>query len=368
MPRVAVESAIRRAARSRALLAALAALLAAPSTAEPVRLQLKWQHQFQFAGYYAAQAQGYYAAEGLDVTILEGGPGRPPIEAVVSGRADFGVGDAEILLARLRGAPLVALAAVFQHSPYVLVSRKDRGIRTPADLVGARVMLADEQGAGQLRVMLRHEGIDPARVAIVDQSWRLEDLADGTVDAMSGYGTVDPARLRALGVEPSVLTAVDYGVDFYGDALFTTEDPRPRGPPGRRGVPPRDPPRLGLRVPERRRDGRRDRGAARGGGSRRHPGDAGPGSARHAPAHPARRGRDRAHERGALAADRRRLRGGRAGTVDRPRRRLRLRAARGDRSGAAPPPDGRRTPGRGRGGRLCPLERPDAEERARPHP
>jgi PAS domain S-box-containing protein len=224
MPRAAVESAIRRAVRSSALLPALAALLAAePVHAATVRLQLKWRHQFQFAGYYAAQAQGFYAAEGLEVEILEGGPERPPIEAVAAGRADFGVGDAEVLLARLRGAPLVALAAVFQHSPYVLVSRKDRGIRTPADLIGRRVMVAHEQGMGQVRAMLLHEGIDAGRVAIVEEAWRLEDLAEGRADAVFAYATVEPARLRAGGIEPSLLRAVDYGVDFYGDTLFTTE-------------------------------------------------------------------------------------------------------------------------------------------------
>ncbi|MDQ3247658.1 MAG: ABC transporter substrate-binding protein, partial [Chloroflexota bacterium] len=38
----------------------------------PVRLQLQWVTQSQFAGYYAALDQGYYTDEGLDVTILEG--------------------------------------------------------------------------------------------------------------------------------------------------------------------------------------------------------------------------------------------------------------------------------------------------------
>jgi len=36
---------------------------------EKVRLQLKWYHQFQFAGYYAAQAKGFYTEEGLDVKL-----------------------------------------------------------------------------------------------------------------------------------------------------------------------------------------------------------------------------------------------------------------------------------------------------------
>jgi PAS domain S-box-containing protein len=207
-----------------ALVAALLLVPAGLAVTAPVRLQLKWHHQFQFAGYYAAQAQGYYAAAGLDVRILEGGPDRPPIASVLRGAADFGVGDAEVLLARLGGEPLVVCAAIFQHSPYVVMSRRDRGIRTPADLVGARIMLSDDQGAAQVLAMLAHEGIDRSRVAILRQSWMLDDLIDGRIDAMSAYATVEPARLRSRGVEPSVLRAVDYGVDFYGDTLFTTEE------------------------------------------------------------------------------------------------------------------------------------------------
>lgn len=224
---------------ARAMVARLLAALIGPwmvpvlaTAGDPVRLQLKWHHQFQFAGYYAAQAKGYYAAEGLEVTILEGGGGSPPIATVLRGGADFGVSDADVLLARLKGEPLVVCAAVFQHSPYVLMSRRDREIRAPADLVGARVMLSDDQGAAQIRGMLVREGIDPALVQILPQSWDLADLIEGRVDAMSAYETVEPALLRARGVEPALLRSIDYGVDFYGDTLFTTEA-QVRGQPKR---------------------------------------------------------------------------------------------------------------------------------------
>ncbi|HTF78608.1 MAG TPA: ABC transporter substrate-binding protein, partial [Bradyrhizobium sp.] len=52
---------------------------------DAVSLQLKWKHQFQFAGYYQALEQGFYRDAGLDVTIREGGPGIDAAEAVASG-------------------------------------------------------------------------------------------------------------------------------------------------------------------------------------------------------------------------------------------------------------------------------------------
>ena len=193
------------------------------STTGQVTLQLKWFHQFQFAGYYAAQAKGFYREEGLDVVIREGGPNRPPLPAVLGGAAQYSIGDSDLLVARIKGQPIVALAAIFQHSPYVLLSRKDRNIRAPSDLAGKTVMMSDDQGGIQLRIMLRREGIAPQLVHIVPQSWQLDDLIDNKVDAISAYATVEPAKLRARGVDTYVMRSLDYGVDFYGDILFTTE-------------------------------------------------------------------------------------------------------------------------------------------------
>lgn len=83
---------------------------------KPVTLQLRWHHQFQFAGYYAAIAKGYYREAGFEVKLQEGGPGKNTVEEVLSGSAQFGVTNSEILLHRPKGKPLVVLAAIFQHS------------------------------------------------------------------------------------------------------------------------------------------------------------------------------------------------------------------------------------------------------------
>lgn len=80
------------------LLLSVSITFAAPL--EKVTLQLKWMHQFQFAGYYAAKEKGYYAAEGLDVDIFERSLDKDFIEQVVSGEKDFGVGSSVLLCAR----------------------------------------------------------------------------------------------------------------------------------------------------------------------------------------------------------------------------------------------------------------------------
>lgn len=87
-----------------------------------VRLQLKWQHQFQFAGYYAAIEKGYYREHGLDVSLIEAGPGVDPIQVVLDGEAEFGVGTSELVLTHHRGEPVIVLAVIMQHSPLAIAA------------------------------------------------------------------------------------------------------------------------------------------------------------------------------------------------------------------------------------------------------
>lgn len=105
-------------------------LACAQSDLQPIHLQLRWLHQFQFVGYHMAKEKGFYTQEGLKVTIYPGGPGITPVNEVLEGRAHYGVGNIEVLSFRQQGEPLVALAALYQHSPSTLLVHQDSGIHT----------------------------------------------------------------------------------------------------------------------------------------------------------------------------------------------------------------------------------------------
>ncbi|MEY2632566.1 MAG: hypothetical protein RIR00_1220, partial [Pseudomonadota bacterium] len=105
----------------------------------PVTVQLNWKHQFEFAAFYAAEAQGFYRQAGLQVTIREGGPGIDVVQEVVDGRADFGVGTSALVVEQQRGKPLVAMAALMQHSPIALLAKRGHGVRSVHDLAGRPV-------------------------------------------------------------------------------------------------------------------------------------------------------------------------------------------------------------------------------------
>jgi PAS domain S-box-containing protein len=196
--------------------------------ADKVRLQLKWQHQFQFAGYYAAQAQGYYRNAGLEVEILPATPGEDPVRQVLEGKAEFGVGSTELLLLREQGLPLVVLAVIFQHSPLALMALKDDGIQTIHDLAGRKVMI--EPGSAELHAYLRNEGISADKFTLVPHTFDVRELLSGAVDAMSVYVTDEPFALKQAGRDYLLYSPRAVGIDFYGDNLFTTEDLLQRQP------------------------------------------------------------------------------------------------------------------------------------------
>ncbi|HEY1110962.1 MAG TPA: ABC transporter substrate-binding protein, partial [Opitutaceae bacterium] len=197
-------------------------LTAAESPAlERVVLQLKWQHQFQFAGYYAAAAKGYYREAGLDVEMREAVPGRDPVEEVLAGDAQYGVGTSELVLLRGQGKPVVVLAAIFQHSPLVLLVPQSSGVTDLHGLAERPIMI--EPQSAELLAYFKHEGVDPAKLKIVHHTFSVDDLVSGRVAAMSAYSTDEPFQLRQAGRAFLTFTPRAGGIDFYGDNLFTTE-------------------------------------------------------------------------------------------------------------------------------------------------
>lgn len=194
-----------------------------PADLEPITLQLRWHHQFQFAGYYAAKEKGFFRELGLDVTILSGSPQRRPIAEVLAGRAQYGVDNSGVILARLRGEPVIALAAIFQHSPHVLLTLRRSGLQRPEDLVGKTVMSNGGENDANFRAMFSRSGVPIDQVNWIPSSFRLQDLIDGKTDAFNAYSTNEPYLLEQMGLEYEVINPRDYGVNFYSDILFTTE-------------------------------------------------------------------------------------------------------------------------------------------------
>ncbi|WP_242464997.1 ABC transporter substrate-binding protein [Rhodospirillum rubrum] len=193
-----------------------------PQQDAPLHLRLKWKHQFQFAGYYAALEKGFYAGEGLNVILDEASDSEDAVTAVLAGKAQYGIDSTELLVAYGRGEPVVALAAIFQHSPEVLLARTDSGIALLHDLVGRRVSLPPSSLS--LLAYLAAEGIRADQMTIVRHPFSPDPLAQGEVDAIGAYSSDEPYLLRRQGIDFLMFSPRSAGIDFYGDILFTTAE------------------------------------------------------------------------------------------------------------------------------------------------
>ncbi len=205
---------------ARLTLFCIAICAALPALAlDSVTLQLKWRHQFQFAGYYMALEKGYYRDAGLNVRLLEAGPHTDPVAEVISGAAQFGIGSSELLLSR-QTDPVVALAPIYQHSPFELLVRADRASNLH-ELVGQPIML--EAGSAEILALFLKEGVEPDELTIFPHSLGIDALLQNEVAAMSAYSTTEPYLLRQAGLDYNEFSARAGGIDFYGDILFTSE-------------------------------------------------------------------------------------------------------------------------------------------------
>ena len=202
--------------------ASLALAASHPAVAlEAVSLQLKWKHQFQFAGYYQALTQGFYRDADLDVSIREGGPGIDVSEAVADGKADFGVCTASVLRDWAAGRRLVVLAAIFQRSPAVILVARRADISSVSDLRGRTLM--DTPGSDEIAAMLTREGVNYQSMLRVPHEGNPRDLLAGRADAMIAYSTSEPFVLEQLGAAYRTFAPAASGIDFYGDNLCTSE-------------------------------------------------------------------------------------------------------------------------------------------------
>ena len=188
---------------------------------EQVSLQLKWKHQFQFAGYYAAVEKGFYRDNGLDVSVREGGPGIDAGLEVAKGAADFGVCTTSVLVNSAERANNVVLGVIFQHSAAIILVPHRAGIHAVTELKGH--VLMDAPGSDDIAAMLKHEGVGYADLPRITHSGNPLDLLSGKADAMVAYSTNEPYLFEEYGTPYLAFLPRAYGLDFYGDNLCTSK-------------------------------------------------------------------------------------------------------------------------------------------------
>jgi len=199
---------------------------AASSHLDDLTLRLKWLHQAQFAGFYTAEQKGFYENNGINITINPGGIDFPAVQMIAGGGEQFGVtGGDQILIARDKGVPIVAIAVIYRESPFVLFALKDSGIMEPKDFVGKNVGV--KLGGNEeltYRAMMKGAGVDTSLVNEKPVKFDITPLLTGQIDVWPGYAINEPVTAEEKGFSVNIIRPSDYGVNLYADTLFTTED------------------------------------------------------------------------------------------------------------------------------------------------
>jgi ABC-type nitrate/sulfonate/bicarbonate transport system substrate-binding protein/signal transduction histidine kinase len=191
---------------------------------EKVSLQLQWLDQFQFAGYYMALEKGFYKEVGLDVTLKPYKKNISIVDEVVNGSTTYGIGRSSLLIERSQGKKITALAAIFQSSPLILLSLKRDDLNSITDFKAKRFMsLPEASSTVAVRAMIASHGISLSDMILQNHSLKLQDLVDNKTDIMAAYLSNEPYLLKEEGIEYTIFDPKEYGFDFYGDILFSSE-------------------------------------------------------------------------------------------------------------------------------------------------
>jgi ABC-type nitrate/sulfonate/bicarbonate transport system substrate-binding protein len=189
----------------------------------PASLQLGWLPNIESGMFVYADEKGYYEDEGVDVTILPGGPDVAIDAQVTSGKALVGLFSTESLAnAVLNGAPLVAVSATYQYSSNGIVTLADSGITEPQQLEGHVIGLsANDRTTVPFLTWL---GLDMDTITVVPTDGTATPLVSGEVDAVvSPKGNV-PVVLQTQGIETNFAPVAEYGYNRWSGVLAVRKD------------------------------------------------------------------------------------------------------------------------------------------------
>ena len=217
--------------------AAIAACLGGTSAnadghANSVTLQLQWVTQAQFAGYYVALDKGFYENEGLDVTILAGGPDIAPPQVLAGGGADAMLNwMPSALAAREKGLPVVNIAQPFKTSGLMLTCWKDTGITSVEDFRGKTIgvwFFGNEYPflSWMSQVDIPTDG-GADGVTVLKQGFNVDPLLNREADCISTMTYNEYGQVIDAGVNPDELVTFKYeeqGVATLEDGIYVLEE------------------------------------------------------------------------------------------------------------------------------------------------
>lgn len=197
------------------VLAAIAVTSAVAADKKPsakITVQLDWVAEPEHGGFYQAQARGFFREEGLDVTLIPGGPGAQVMPSIATGKADIGQADGtSTLLQQAEGLPVVQFAAVFQDDPSGILVHADSRVRKFEDLNGKTIIARPEWAF--LKFLEKKYAL---KLSLVPQNFSVTAFLSDKEALQQGYFIAEPYHItQAGGKMPRFLSTWDAGFRAY---------------------------------------------------------------------------------------------------------------------------------------------------------
>ena len=204
---------------------ALSAAGASAQQLQKIAFGTNWVAQAEHGGFYQAAADGTYRRYGLDVTILQGGPNVNNRLLLPVGRIDMfmSANTLQSFDAVAQNIPVIAVAAMFQKEPQVLIAHPGQGIERFEDLKRLTLFISKEGMATYFPWLKADHGFDEAKVK--PYTFNPQPFLTDKRSAMQGYVTSEPYAIEKTGgFRPKVFLLADYGLDTYSTLIETRRD------------------------------------------------------------------------------------------------------------------------------------------------
>lgn len=196
----------------------------AGSSGEPIKLQLNWKPEPQFGGFYAAKNTGAFSKHRVNVEVIEGGVGTPTVQMVAAGKVEFGIVSAdELVLARDKGADVVALFAAYQTCPQGIMTHAEAGLKQIGDVFQTPGTVAMQKGLPYSNYLEKKYGFE--KVKIVPSPFG--DLSVFRTDprySMQCFVTSEPLAAARAGLKVKTFLISEAGYNPYTTVLVTRGD------------------------------------------------------------------------------------------------------------------------------------------------
>jgi NitT/TauT family transport system substrate-binding protein len=205
------------------LYAAIAVAAGSGATAQEVSFGTDWKAEAEHGGYYQAIATGIYRGHGLEVALRQGGPQVNHAQLLAAGRLDFNLapnsfGPLNFVSEKI---PMVAVAAIFQKDPSVLIAHPGQGNDSLAALKGKPIMIGSDTRVTSWTFLKNKFGYSDDQIR--PYTFSVAPFLADPKAIQQGYLTSEPFTIEQQGVKPVVMLLADAGYSSYGSLIQTSD-------------------------------------------------------------------------------------------------------------------------------------------------